>query len=397
MIVRRLSPYLCHHGIKNQHWGVRNGPPYPLDKKTSNAIKRGKNEDRHEGKKVGTSHSAAAAGGTYTRQTEDIEKMSWDDFFEQPEEYRRQFRDTDLGLKEVNKFYDSEGNWEYKNPLELSDVQELLNSNLKSGKNKTLCLSDEFVKQINNKGFADTPYAQNCLYRINPEYHQTFNEEAHNNCSKCSDMVELVQRGLNPNTFNAGRSKFGMLSSANEYHWDGAVTYKEKSYANIEKRCLSFGNKGSGTISIRRSDGSGHSMHFTVVKGRVEVQDGQSGKIYRNIKDALEYQMHDPNQFCHITRLDNARPNVKHMLEDNVIRMDTTDQFGTDNWSSGVEYKPGKVWINKNDSLSTRTYKNSDEINESKMDDYRSKSTGKSFRNGRYIYGSKKRSARNSG
>lgn len=23
---------LCHHGIKGQKWGVRNGPPYPIDK-----------------------------------------------------------------------------------------------------------------------------------------------------------------------------------------------------------------------------------------------------------------------------------------------------------------------------------------------------------------------------
>lgn len=23
--------YICHHGIKGQKWGVRNGPPYPLD------------------------------------------------------------------------------------------------------------------------------------------------------------------------------------------------------------------------------------------------------------------------------------------------------------------------------------------------------------------------------
>lgn len=23
---------ICHHGIKGQKWGVRNGPPYPLDK-----------------------------------------------------------------------------------------------------------------------------------------------------------------------------------------------------------------------------------------------------------------------------------------------------------------------------------------------------------------------------
>lgn len=22
--------YLCHHGIKGQRWGVRNGPPYPI-------------------------------------------------------------------------------------------------------------------------------------------------------------------------------------------------------------------------------------------------------------------------------------------------------------------------------------------------------------------------------
>ncbi|MCI9004441.1 MAG: hypothetical protein HFH39_04215 [Lachnospiraceae bacterium] len=26
------NPYLVHHGVKGQKWGVRNGPPYPLDK-----------------------------------------------------------------------------------------------------------------------------------------------------------------------------------------------------------------------------------------------------------------------------------------------------------------------------------------------------------------------------
>ena len=28
--------WLAHHGIKGQKWGVRNGPPYPLDEKSSN-------------------------------------------------------------------------------------------------------------------------------------------------------------------------------------------------------------------------------------------------------------------------------------------------------------------------------------------------------------------------
>ena len=31
--------YLSHHGIKNQRWGVKHGPPYPLDDKESRRIK----------------------------------------------------------------------------------------------------------------------------------------------------------------------------------------------------------------------------------------------------------------------------------------------------------------------------------------------------------------------
>ena len=37
-----LEDYLMHHGIEGQKWGVRHGPPYPLDRKTSSEIKKGK-------------------------------------------------------------------------------------------------------------------------------------------------------------------------------------------------------------------------------------------------------------------------------------------------------------------------------------------------------------------
>lgn len=33
------SSKLYHHGIKGQKWGVRNGPPYPLDKSKSDGLK----------------------------------------------------------------------------------------------------------------------------------------------------------------------------------------------------------------------------------------------------------------------------------------------------------------------------------------------------------------------
>ncbi|MCD8159076.1 MAG: hypothetical protein LUD77_09345 [Clostridiales bacterium] len=37
-------PTLCHHGIKGQKWGVRNGPPYPL-KKNENKVENSKKSD----------------------------------------------------------------------------------------------------------------------------------------------------------------------------------------------------------------------------------------------------------------------------------------------------------------------------------------------------------------
>lgn len=36
--------YLIHHGIEGQKWGVRNGPPYPLDKNKFNKKKKKKSE-----------------------------------------------------------------------------------------------------------------------------------------------------------------------------------------------------------------------------------------------------------------------------------------------------------------------------------------------------------------
>lgn len=40
--INRVEAYLEHHGILGQKWGVKHGPPYPLDKKTSRKVKSGK-------------------------------------------------------------------------------------------------------------------------------------------------------------------------------------------------------------------------------------------------------------------------------------------------------------------------------------------------------------------
>lgn len=317
MIVRRTndSPSeLFHHGIKNQHWGVRNGPPYPLDRKVSARIKKGNNEKLRDKKKVGTSHYSSALGKSwrypsgYGSEKAKSEGDKW--------------KDNESHLQETLIFERNDGTKFHRNILSSNmDVGEFIDSNMSADGFNHLKLNDSIKKDLRKDGFS---HNMNLLFAINKDEDKDEFGSTQNNCSKCSDLVELVMRGLDPHILSAGRSQYGMLDTATEYHWDGAIPYKEKSLENIERRIKSFGNHGSGTISVRRADGSGHSMHFSAIAGGgVEVQDGQIAKTYNSIAEALTTEGHDFDQFCKITRLDCATPNIKHMAEDSVLRMDT--------------------------------------------------------------------------
>ena len=48
-IHRKSDNELSHHGISGQRWGVRNGPPYPLDQKTHNQVVSDKNKNNEQG------------------------------------------------------------------------------------------------------------------------------------------------------------------------------------------------------------------------------------------------------------------------------------------------------------------------------------------------------------
>lgn len=62
---------LYHHGIKNQRWGERNGPPYPLDKETHSKIVRSKNDSK---KKKSNNKEQIKSRGLNPEQAEKIGK-----------------------------------------------------------------------------------------------------------------------------------------------------------------------------------------------------------------------------------------------------------------------------------------------------------------------------------
>lgn len=89
VVVTRTSGYLEHHGIKGQKWGVRNGPPYPLDYEQHNAAEKSKNPkgslDNYEKNnkrksvaitKVNRSIKTGKADGKEVKQTKISSKLS---------------------------------------------------------------------------------------------------------------------------------------------------------------------------------------------------------------------------------------------------------------------------------------------------------------------------------
>ena len=302
---------LYHHGIKGQHWGVRNGPPYPLNKRLSNKIKSGKNETVRESSKT---YRDKRSGKIKTTKSDKAGTTHYGSFWESR-------------LSEV---------------IDATDLDELVNvADILSSRDK----DPSSVFFLDKKGrYLD----EDDLAVVNQDIYKSDEKGLRNNCVKCSNSLELRRRGYN---VVAGRSAHGMLNSATQYYWDGAVPYKER-FGNIMSRITSFGNKGSGEFIARRADGSGHSVYFSHDltgsdgKRKLGFFDGQTGEVYDSIESLYDAQGFDKSQFAQITRLDNATPNWKHMSEDSVSRMSYVNENMNRIWdnSRDLEFDPYTRW-----------------------------------------------------
>ena len=80
---------------------MRNGPPYPLDKKTSAKVKAGKGEKRNDSFNVGSQHTASRTyQGSYTVPNHVLNEVGgWDNFFKKDNQFKNSYKDNDNDLK----------------------------------------------------------------------------------------------------------------------------------------------------------------------------------------------------------------------------------------------------------------------------------------------------------
>ena len=295
--------YLSHHGIKGQHWGKRNGPPYPLsDAKHNKVVKSGDDQ----WKKLSQERNKHKP---YTKQEKFIlrarvlnnpfDKLYW----------------TEKSIQNKQKKYIKERN---KN-AELDKKSNLY----KKRKNTSI---DEDLDIINMKKGSK-------------------GSGAHNNCVLCSIAYELRRRGFDVLANDAivgysteeytkafkGMKTFSNVTRLKE-KTNKETGLKETTLIDVNKYISSImkdyktmPNKSRGMMVVKwghpqdmRYTIGGHAIAWEVIDGKFTVLDCQTGKKYPSGPE-LSGLLARTNK-AEMYRLDNLEPNFEYIQEMGLVK-----------------------------------------------------------------------------
>lgn len=334
---------LYHHGILGQKWGVRNGPPYPLDDEDHNAAERKagwkksldsgdnktntnrKNKKDPEyntklAKKLITAGAIAVAGYLTYRYVTDPHKLP---------------RKLAVALKEYFKDLDMD-----PDEFDAKITDEL-------GKLEYSAYTDEFLADFSKNHSVDTPFDE--LYGTSDVYERMFDSPGWNqsavqalldgnnpgfmlssdtnmNCRMCTTSLVMRLKGYDT---CANISHCGFSDQMLGKIWDGSETISRqwKSAESILESMKARGDNTYGDVSVRWKCGGGHSIMYAVKDGVVRFIDGQAGREYNTdeLMDAIDWSRLTYTDLTHAT----PKPVINGMLlsrsERAVARPKTTD------------------------------------------------------------------------
>lgn len=301
-----MLDYLEHHGIPRQKWGVKNGPPYPLDRKTHNRVVKGtsgKSKTKASKKTESTTNTLSSKNSNST-----IDKL------------------IASGKARVSNLPD----YNVGSLTTMTHDGQSFISGLTDGHDfdwNEISVFDDgtfasaaYDVRDNGSGFGRKSTVSNsALLNCNPDFGSPGTTQ---NCAKCSAELELAQRGY---SCHAGRQSFPSSVDAMSYWFKGAQRVQYDSTDSVQEGLESYGKNTSGTIGIQYATGGGHAMHWTVDNdGTFEIQDGQNGKRFNSVKEMADEYGADTSQGFDTFRLDNCEPDWDAMASDSVVRESST-------------------------------------------------------------------------
>ena len=138
---------LFHHGIDGQKWGVRHGPPYPLDREDHNEIVERSQEATKK------RHLSYERSGKYAKRMTDKDLNDTIDRLQREETYRRlvsKEREEKRAAK-LAKQAKKEADERYKNQNELSKKQQELQEQQMKANKKANSITKKVIENLLTK------------------------------------------------------------------------------------------------------------------------------------------------------------------------------------------------------------------------------------------------------
>ena len=334
------SKHLSHHGIKGQKWGVRRfqnkdgtrtalGKAHASQARAYKAEKAGKRDKTREGTSAISYYDNAlrslGTGYRWNRQGDPSNSVEYHNAHEQNRQDLKAAREALINRK---NFYSEYGN----NALEGKSGQRANQWTLhriKDNTGKTYAMAFDTATILGKPGERriSPEEIEHAVKTTNPKYKDGYGWQ--NNCPACSAALTMKKMGYS-DLITASPLADGASSTHGISQWfNGATTEEVGSIENLGNTIASYGKGSFGAIGGSRyatsSEGSsvrtgGHSMGFTVLgNGSIQVECGQSGKIYKSLLDAAEDQGFAMDKGFTVTRLDNTTPNFVNMAADGVL------------------------------------------------------------------------------
>ncbi|WP_302609171.1 toxin glutamine deamidase domain-containing protein [Turicimonas muris] len=307
-----LDECLAHHGIKGQRWGVRNGPPYPLDAEDHSASekKAGWRKSLDKGDKKADNKTKKGAADS-------VEKKGLTD---------KQKRAIKIGAGIVVGLLAVYGTYKLADSGELHRLAEKGKEILQGNRYPGFKRNDAFSQPMSIDQISNT-----FLHKINPGYNKI--PGTTNNCRRCTFAYELSRRGYD---VKATRTLYGTGqtdSKTAKYIGAEGITLKsisqlfkdtaEKAGEGVERSALSqsvakeldrltrreslsflkknqgitrqsekifdalskMPNRARGELGLKFLVGGGHSIAWEIVDGKPALFDFQTGTAYRTVEE----------------------------------------------------------------------------------------------------------------
>lgn len=314
MYIVEEEAFLAHHGIVGMHWGVRNGPPYPLDssistgsrliKKDSSGQKSGFKGLTDQQKKyikygaIGVGAAVAIAGGIYLAKS-GYGAQALNQIMDRKSGVLDEYGFTSENLKEAAR-------------------QRLtrLSSQITGKSSDSVASLKDALPKIKERVLHGPEY---CVKSVNNQLRHTLESRRQNNCMLCTTAYDLRRRGYD---VTAGNTPIG-FSSESVLEWYDNVEVK-KAYSmtggdpvsEISQVLLKQGDGARGNFIVSWAAGGGHSMAYEIRNGQVMIMDGQIGKQV-SLTEVLKRA--DLSSGVEYARLDTATPKLKFMIDHGLV------------------------------------------------------------------------------